>query len=418
MKKFGLSAAVVLLASAAAYGEVEISVNSTPALPSSNFILQSDFADANLKSWIVNKAAPGLVSVGDGVLKLTGNPAESPNVYHRLRLQDGFKKGEPYYISFRAKRSGGIRNVSGGTSLCFDPSNGGKPVYSQTPEQPKYDYDWTAFSCTGNLPIDGKLGTFYLCYYKQQGAICFDDLVFKYGSTDLNISVKGGGLQSITVRNSITGVVLKENISGSEYSKTLKVPAFGSYSVEVFDRTGEATSVLYPANEDTNVAASDTVIPVTPIKRLIMAPGTDDKFVFFLPEVRGKKVYLQFRARCDRKQAGPGGYANSLMVKVNGKNIGVKNVVLPGQQVALKRSPKKVVNIANKNGFVVFFCNSFMTIPADNGYFPVTYKDNNPWDFKLDITSQIESDGLNLLDLRNSNSQATVIMEDLRVVVE
>ncbi|MBE6369859.1 MAG: hypothetical protein E7056_06865 [Lentisphaerae bacterium] len=419
MNKIVLSAALAAAAGSALYAAPEITISSTPALPTQNYILQSDFTDGKLTSWSANRAAPELVTADAAAtaLKITGNPEKSPNAYHRLR--NAFKKGEPYYLKLRAKRSGsGEKAASGSLSLSFDPAAGGKPIYSRVPDMPKTDYNWAEFSISSEIPMDVKMGTLYLCFYKQQGEILFDDIVFKCGSTDLNISVKGGGLQMVTVRNSVIGTVLKENINAAEYNKTIKVPAFGSYAVEVLDRTGEVTSALYPANEDANVAASDTVVPVTPIKRIIVKPQSADNFTFILPQLNGKKAYLEFKARASSAKAGPAGNTQMLQIKLNSKALGTNNAVKPGKVLTMAGRPERKVNIANKNGFIVYFCNTFMDIDKKSPYLPLTYENNNPFDFKLDITRVAEADGLNMLDLQNTNPKADLIIEDLKVVIE
>ena len=404
-------------AGATVFAAPEITINSTPALPTVNYITQSDFSEGKLVSWNRNKVAPELVTIEDGAIKITGNPEKAPNAYHRIYHK--FAAGEPYYLCLRAKRSGsGEKSASGSLSLAFEKAADGKMIYVPVANLLKSDYDWIGFSSYGTLPVDTKMGTFYLCFYNQQGAIWFDDIVFKCGSTDLNISVKGGGLQQITVRNSVTGTVLKENINTAEYNKTIKVPAFGSYAVEVLDRTGEVTSVLYPADEDANVAASDTVVPLTPIKRVIVKAAASDSFTFLLPPLDGKKAYLEFKVRADIKSAGLAGNSNMLKIKVNNKMLDLNNVVKPGKVLVMKGKPERKVNIANRNGYIVYFSNCFMNIDESNTYCPMTFDNHNPFDFKLDITARAEADALNMIDFQNINEKMDLVFEDIRVVIE
>jgi hypothetical protein len=186
----------------------------------------------------------------------------------------------------------------------------------------------------------------------------------------------------------------------------------------VLDRTGEVTSVLYPADEDANVTASDTVVPLTPIKRVIVNPAASDSFTFVLPPLDGKKAYLEFKVRADIKSAGLAGNSNMLQIKVNNKPLGMNNVVKPGKVLVMKGKPERKVNIANRNGYIVYFSNCFMEIDESNTYCPMTFDKHNPFDFKLDITAQAEADALNMVDIQNINEKMSLVFEDIRVVIE
>ena len=425
MLKKSVFAVAAMCTVASVYAAPEISVSSIPELPGKNLIGESTFARGVLGSWSMNnKSFSDLISVdknsgwGDNTaLKITGDPARSPNVYHRLRMQMPFKAGEPYYIRYYSKRSGAAPTMRNGGSLAFMPVGGGKYRYAQVPEHVAGDCDWAEYEYNDVIPVDSQYGTFYFCFYKQQGFALYDNVEFRTGWAELDIAVKGGGLQQIVVRNSVVGTVLKERIKGSEYSKKVKVPTFGSNSVEVLDRTGEVTGKLYPANIDANVAASDTVVPLTPVKRVIIEARKSDSFTFALPAFTGKKVYLAFKGRLQRK-SGPAGYTNALKVKVNGKSLGLAQVVKPGKVIALKNNPAKKVNIANNNGYVLFYSNTFAAIPAHNNYCPVSFESHDPFDFKLDITKQVE-EGLNVIDLQAGSFRKSAIwLDNLRVVIE
>jgi len=426
MKKQLFCAAVSMAATAALYAAPEITINSTPALPTANCLKESTFAAGKLNSWNVAAANRDLVVAdssessdkNSASLKITGNAQRSPNAYHRVNPAVPFKKGSPYLLRFSSKRSGGTSaKSSGGTAMSIYAVDAKKDRYCPVPEQPRFDYDWTWFEHVDQLPIDAKKVTIYLCYYNQSGSIWFDQLELKIGTVDLAISVKGGGLQEVVVRNSVIGTVLKEKVSGNEFAKTITVPAFGSYAVEVLDRTGETTSKLYPANEDANVAAGESVIPLTPVKRVILKPESSDAFSFALPALAGKKVYLEFNGRIHKK-SGLAGYTNCLKIKVNGKNIGVNEVVKPGKVVVLANKPQRKVNICNSVGYILFYHNSFMALPEKNSYCPISFEDRNPFGFKLDITRQVE-EGLNMLNLHSVTlKNMDIYLEDLRVVIE
>ncbi len=425
MNKKLLFSSAIIAAAATGFSAPEITINSNPALPTKNLLSTSDFSQGVLGSWSINTPDNrALVSIDktEGIgdknsMKIAGDPARSPNAYHRLRPAVPFKAGEPYFVRYYSKRIGSNIKYRSGGALAFTPAAGGKYRYAPMPEHIAGDCGWAEYSYHGVMPVDSSYGTIYMCYYKQTGYTLYDKLEFRHGWAELDITVKGQGLQQIVVRNSVTGTVLKEKINGSEYSKKVKVPAFGSNSVEVLDRTGETTGKLYPADVDSNVAASDNIIPLTPVKRVIMPVKTTDSFTFAMPAMAGKKAYLCFTGRLERK-TGVAGYTNALKVKINGKATSMSNVVKPGKVIALKSSPNKKVNIANNNGFVLFYSNTCAPIPPHNNYHPLTLENGNPFDFKLDITRLVE-EGLNTLDLQAGvflNSM--VYLDNLRIEIE
>ena len=423
--KFLLGAAIIA-AAASGFAAPEITIKSTPELPGKNLISTSDFSKGVLGSWSVNTPANRKFAsidktegVGDKMsMKLAGNVASSPNLYHRLRPAVPFKAGEPYYIRYYAKRVGSNPKYRSGGSLAFTMNNG-KYKYAQVPEHNAGDSDWAEYDYNGVIPADSKYGTLYMCYYKQTGYTLYDNVEFRHGWAELDISVKGKGLQAIVVRNSVTGTVLKEKINGSEYNKTVKVPAFGSNSVEVLDRTGEVTGKLYPENVDSNVAASDKIIPLTPVKRVIVPAKTTESFTVAMPAMAGKKAYLCFTARLNKK-SGIAGYTNALKVKVNGKVLGMNNVVKPGKVIVLKGTPNKKANIANgSSNFIVFYSNVSAPIPQHNRYCPTSVENGNPFDFKLDVTKQLE-EGLNTVDFQSGVflKETKLYLENLHIVIE
>ena len=423
-RKFLLTAALAA-AAAGCFAAPEITVSSNIALPSKNLVDTADFSKGVLGSWVINSPQNrDLVVIdktdgqGDKIsMKIVGDPARSPNAYHRLSPAVPFKAGEPYYIRYSAKRSGSNPKLRSAASLAFPPTGGGKYKYAPTPEHIAGDCDWAEYEYQGILPVDSTQGTLYMCYYKQSGCTLYDNIEFRHGWAELNIAVKGEGLQQIVVRNSVTGIVLKEKIKGAAYSKIVKVPAFGSNSVEVLDRTGEITGKLYPADVDSNIAASDNVVPLTPVKRVVMAAKTSDSFTFALPELAGKKAYLCFSGRLYRKN-GIAGYTNALKIKVNSKALGLNNVVNPGKIITLKSSPGKRGGIVNSNGFVLFYSNTFAPIPAHNNYHPTSFENGNPYNFKLDITKLVEA-GLNVVDLQAGIfKDSNIYLDNLRVEIE
>ena len=92
MKKQLFCAAVSMAATAALYAAPEITINSTPALPTANCLKESTFAAGKLNSWNVAAANRDLVVAdssessdkNSASLKITGNAQRSPNAYHQI----------------------------------------------------------------------------------------------------------------------------------------------------------------------------------------------------------------------------------------------------------------------------------------------------------------------------------------------
>ena len=243
---FTLSAACAVISTAYA---VEITVSSNPALPAVNMVKNASFDDEKLSPWRANTKLSAVDKEekfsGSSSIKLTGDPAQIPNVSQSLNI-DNVKAGDLMYMRFAAKNvDPDLEKKPASVVWQFTFANG-KRQYMSTVSLPREDYDWAVFEHVVPMPADPKNVTFYLCYYRQAGKQFFDDVVIQGGSTELNISVKGENLKSIKVRHSVTGTVLSDKITGNSYNKTIKVPYFGSYAVEVTDKQGRRTCKKFP----------------------------------------------------------------------------------------------------------------------------------------------------------------------------
>ncbi|MBO5923788.1 MAG: hypothetical protein J6Q81_04665, partial [Lentisphaeria bacterium] len=153
MYKKLLLTAFAAAATAGSFAAPEITVSSNPALPTKNLIGTADFGKGVLGSWSVNSPKNrDLVTVdktegiGDKLsMKIAGDPARTPNAYHRLRAAATFKAGEPYYIRYYSKRVDSNPKNRGGCSLAFYPVKGGKYNYAPTPEHIAGDCDWAEY---------------------------------------------------------------------------------------------------------------------------------------------------------------------------------------------------------------------------------------------------------------------------------
>lgn len=420
MKKLSLCSGAALLAlSAAAATEIEISAD--PALPI-NLLKNASFEEG-LAPWRMSPANNGSEVVEGGVngskcVKIPTAKDKSPAVYQGSRVTT-IKKGDPVYFRVYAKKTGADIDARPAGLACQGTFAGMKASYFPLAVLPREDFDWTKFETVVPSPGDMTSFSFYLCNYKQEGELFADDVVVAGGKTDLAVTVKGDDLKKVVVRHSLTGIVLDEKVSGKEFAKTVSVPAFGSYSVEVTDGAGVRTTKLYPENVDANVAASDKVVPLIPGSRLILKQGTEETFPVTLPEsAAGKKVYLEYQARI-QKIGGLGGHTSGHKVVINGKQTGAKELVHPVNKFNM--SSGGAVTVATASGYVTYYGNAYFAIDPENSYCPATMEDHNPFVFKLDITGLVKS-GANTITFRNILQSAKikfdVYVEQPRVVIE
>ncbi len=421
-----IGAGVSLLA-LGAVAAPEITITSTPALPLENKLRNASFEEEKLMFWVpIPKDDNGIVidkenaASGGQSLKIPGVAGKNINAYQSIKWETPVKAGEPIYVRVSAKKTDPDIDKKPAGLACQLYFADGNRSYIRMPLLPKEDYGWATFENIVIAPSDVTAATFYLCHYDQDGVQWYDDLMFQTGNVELTVSVKGDDLKQVTLRNSVTGTVFTEPASGTEFSKTLSVPGFGSYCVEVTDSKGMKTAKLYPEGVDANVAASDTVLPLTPVKRLVLAPlKPADAFKIELPDLTGKKVYLEFLAR-NQKPEGLAGYTSSLKVMVNGKLLGASELVTPKNEFTTASGKGGVV--AGNNGYALYYNNSFYAISQENTYAPVSLESRNPFEFKLDVTALVKA-GVNTIELRNSlqpNPKLTfdVYVENPRLVIE
>jgi len=418
MQKFFLSAAVSAL-TLALPAAVEINVSSEPALPAANLVRNSSFEESKTAPWRFNGGNGSIDTEnkysGNAVLKLTGDPAKRPNAAQHIKA-DHVKAGDLLYMRFAAKNSNCDPDKRP-ASVAWQVSMTGRNNYLLTPTLPREDYDWAVFENVAKVPADVKNLTFYFCYYNQEGTQFFDDVYIQGGSTELKIDVKGENLQSIKVRHSVTGTILSQKIQNNAFSQTLKVPYFGSYTIEVTDKQGRMTAKLYPENVDANRSGAN-ILQLTPGKRVAIASGQPESFTFELPEnVKDKKIFLEFSARCN--QTTPvAGYTAMLRPSFNGKVCRAAELVKP-----LKRSETASggeLLFARNNGYVVYYSNACYNISTESNYCPVSLPDRNPFNFKLDI-SKLVKPGQNTLKLENvlpARMKKTLYIDNLVLVTE
>ena len=418
MYKFAFAAfAAALTVSASA---VEINVSSTPVLPAANLLKNGSFEDGKTAPWRLNGGNSALDTEnkfsGNAAIKITGDPAKRPNVAQSFPVSN-IKAGDPLYVRFAAKNSGCDIDKNPAAIAWQAVLANGKRPYLPTLSLPREDYDWTTFEHVIKAPGDIKSLTFYFCYYNQEGSQFFDDAVIQGGTTDLKIDVKGNDLKNIKVRHSVTGTVLNEVIKGNAFSKTIKVPYFGSYAVEVTDSKGVRTSKLYPGNVDAN-RSGENITPLVACKRINLASAKPESLSFELPAAaKGKKVFLEFSARCN--QLNPvAGYTAMLKVSVNGKVCRAAELVKPMNRSKTASGGEMI--FARNNGYVVYYSNACYGISEDSTYCPVSLVDRNPFNFKLNVTKLVK-EGMNTLKLENvlpPRMKREVYVDNLVLVTE
>lgn len=419
MYKFILSAAAAAFC-AVLPAAVEINVSSEPALPAANLIKNSSFDDEKLLPW---RNSGGNVEIiaddkfsGTKAAKFTGELTQSPNLWQSISAKH-IKAGEPLYVRFAAKNVGCDLDKKPASMAWQGFMLDGKRQYMPGVVLPREEYDWAVFECVTKAPGDMRDISFYLCYYKQEGNQFYDDVYVQGGTTALQINVKGENLASIKVRHSVTGTVLSEKIQKNAFSKTIKVPYFGSYVVEVTDKNGVQTSKLYPENVDANRSGSN-IIQLTPGKRVSLASTKPETFSVELPtDINGKKVFLEFSARCHQNSP-VAGYTGMLKVFANGKFCREAELVKP-----LKRSKTasgSEITFTRNSGYVVYYSNAIYGISEDSNYCPVDLEDRNPFNFKLDITKLVKP-GMNKIKFENTLAlrvNKTIYLENITVVTE
>ncbi len=418
MYKFAFAAVAAALTFSAT--AVEINVASEPALPAANMVKNGSFEEANPLLWrnlggnaeFITDAARN----NGKVAKITGDPAKSPNLYQSLSARH-IKAGDPVYVRFSAKNEGCDLDKKPASMAWQAYMLNGKRPYLPSISLPREEYGWTTFEHVIKSPGDMRDISFYLCYYKQEGFQFYDDVYVQGGTTDLKIEVKGNDLKNIKVRHSVTGTVLNEAIKGNAFSKTIKVPYFGSYAVEVTDSKGVRTSKLYPENVDAN-RSGENITPLVACKRINLASAKPESLSFELPAAaKGKKVFLEFSARCN--QLNPvAGYTAMLKVSVNGKVCRAAELVKPMNRSKTASGGEMI--FTRNNGYVVYYSNACYGISEDSGYCPVSLPDRNPFNFKLDVTKLVK-EGMNTLKLENvlpPRMKREVYVDNLVLVTE
>ena len=419
MNKFFMAALTAMLVSSASAAP-EITISADPALPTANLVKNGSFEEVKPTSWKFNGGISELITegafAGKQAVKIPGAKDKSPNVSQSFNASH-IKAGDPVYIRLAAKKADGdIDKKPASIAWQFYYADKTR-AYMPTMTFPREDYDWAVFENVVTAKSDLSSVTFYLCHYNQEGTQFFDDILIQGGTTQLNISIKGTALKNVKVRHSVTGTMLNEKASGNAFSKTIKVPAFGSYSVEVTESNGERTCKLYPENVDAN-RSGDNIIALTAGKRVSVATGKPESLDVVLPaDIAGKKVFMEFSGRCNQTSPAAG-YTGMLKVAINGKICRAAELVKPANRITTASGGEML--ITRNSGYVLYYSNACYGISEDSNYSPVSLPDRNPFNFRLDITKLVKP-GLNSIKLENTlpaRMKRTLYIDNAVLVIE
>ena len=421
---FALCVAVSLALSAA-----DPVVNIVPLgpifLPAPNLLKNADFSQGT-KYWDVFPKGTTAIVVdqentpvkGMASLKITGQDKVSNGSRERVYFKPALKAGEPVYIRIASRNEEPDLERTGRGGLAIHAFyTDKKSSYLRAPTLPREDHDWTYVEGIFTAPKDMVDFSFYLTYYNQEGTQWFADPLVQAGTTKLQLDVTGAPLAKVVLRHSVTGTILSESAKGNEFHREVTVPAFGSYCLEATGADGKVVTRLYPENVDANVAASDAVIPLTPIKRLILKHLSKPEVIPFEAAVpAGKKAYLQFDARLMRDNLA--GYTGGLRIAVNGTTLGAKQLVSPKPVFTTSKGRK--ANFVQNSGYVLFYAQACFGISVENSYCPVDVPGRNPFRFKIDVTDLLKAgrNEISLVNTLGANNKVDACVEYLRIVIE
>ena len=186
------------------------------------------------------------------------------------------------------------------------------------------------------------------------------------------------------------------------------------------DASGKRFYRHYPEGIDANVPASENIFPLGTSSRNFL-PHDDITLKYDYDKAdttAGKKTFLCFRARIGN--ATLGGHTHLCMVKVNGVQLGEKEIVQPCREFTSSRGT--LYKVTGNSGYLVFYAPACAPIDVENAYCPASIESRDPFTFKLDITSHVKA-GANSIEFINScrpnpKYKPVLIIEQPRIVVE
>ena len=428
LKKYTLLLALGTLVTALAAPDVTITCE--PSLPKANLVVNGNF-DEGLKGWnLLPKGSDGSQfafdridgCMGEKCLTITGDPDQKRGAFQRITFTPSVKPGETIFLhmltrkaacDIDAKNPGGIAMHA----FCEDKTARYLPVFKLTQE----DHEWTRHETVVRLKdTDAPISALnlYLCYYDNEGTLSFDDIQLYTGTAKATLELNDD-VRKIEVIHSVHGKLLKEKITKA-CRKELTIPAYGSICVVMEDASGKRFYRHYPEGVDANALASENTIPLGTISRNFL-PHDDITLKYDFnakPLSEGKKAFLCFKSRIDNSIIG--GHTHICMVKVNGTQLGDKEMVLPCREFTSSRGT--LYKVTGNSGYLVFYAPACAPIDVENNYCPASLDSHDPFTFKLDITSHVKA-GTNSIEFTNtcrSNPKyhPVLIIEQPRIIIE
>ncbi len=415
---------------ATALATPDVTITCEPPLPKANLVANSNF-DEGLKGWTsLPKGSDGSQfafdkidgCIGEKCLTITGSPDEKRGLFRRITFRPSVKPGEAIFLrmltrkaecDIDAKNPGGIAMHA----FCEDKTARYLPVFKLTQE----DHEWTRHETVVRLkendaPISAL--NLYLCYYENEGTLSFDDIQLFTGTAKATLELNDD-VRKVEVLHSVHGKLLKEKVKGA-CRKELTIPAYGSISVVMEDAAGKRFYRHYPEGVDANVPASENTIPLGTISRNFL-PHDDITLNYAFDKtgsMEGKKVFLCYNSRIDNPMLG--GHTHIGMVKVNGTQLGEKEIVLPCREFTSSRGT--LYKMVGNSGYLVFYAPACAPIDVENAYCPASLESHDPFTFKLDITSHLKP-GANTVEFTNTcrpnpKYHPVLIIEQPRIVIE
>ncbi len=405
---FYLSGAVSIL-----LAESVITVTSEPPLPLQNLIKDSSFEESN-RNWNPcpqfaknSEIAEDVAFSGKKSYKISGGEKEKPYGLQKICLPESIPAGTPMYVGVASRIVGMDSELKRpAVSLCLDCADG-KSNYVKTLSIPNEDHDWTWCELISVTAQPAKSISAYLCFYNQKGTAFWDDVIVKIGSVKLNIDVNGQKIRKVRVFNSKTGLIFNSGIIAKEpevFTKSLEVPGFGVYYVEIEDVSGTITGIRYPENENSAVAISGSIPVFKRFKAEVLNKDQRENYAIELPELDNKNVFLELSVRLNNGGDAVTGYTSALSVVINNTSLSLANLFPPKNEFTMASG--KSGNYFSSGKFIVYYAPWEYALTTENPYCQVTKEDRNPFNYKFNITALVKP-GKNIITLGNMNCIAT-----------
>lgn len=393
-------------------------------MPLKNHVQNGSF-EQDFKFWKPNDKLCGIVPEdafkGGKCAAITGDENAKPYIFQSITLPLAVPAGEPVYIGFASKVEDCNIDAKPPNLRCRVTYTNGDGAYVPVPILPVDPHEWlyTARTIIAKNPI--KNLQLYLCYYNQTGKSFWDDVVVKSGNVNLSFKIAAENIKQVKVFNSLEGMIFQSEVFAAgknSFEKTMKVPGFGAYYVQVEEQSGKISGQRYPADEDAPARATANSLPV--LKRFnseVFEPQEQNSYSVELPDISGKEVILAMTARLDATQI-VAGFTPALLIKVNNVKLDTKNLV--DRKAKFTIASGSVYNIMGAGLFIVYYAPWIYTLNEDNKYCQVDVPDKNPFVYKFNITGLVKS-GQNEIIIGNMNHNKSrkvkMYLSNCRVII-